>query len=121
MFAHAVGRAMPSEFDSAVRKRGQSTTSVVHVIPFESPPREFDAMVTGEKEYHVVLDWGLGQDGLGVCCTCPYYEDKGPCKHIWATILSADRLKKGPKGRSKLELLALDPENYEWPDEESPN
>ncbi len=106
------------EFDSAVRKRGQEYFLNGYVIPFESPPRKFDAMVAGGKEYHVVLDWGLGQEELGVCCTCPYYEDKGPCKHIWATILAADRLNRGPKGRTKLDLLALDPEGYEWPAEE---
>src|SRR5262249_30615613 len=51
--------------------------------------------------------------------TCPYYEDKGLCKHIWATILAADRLRDGPRGRSRLELVAMDPEDYEQGDDDS--
>jgi superfamily II DNA or RNA helicase len=107
------------EFDSAVRKRGQEYFLNGHVVPFESPPREFDAIVTVEREYHVVLDWRLGRDELGVCCTCRFYEDKGLCKHIWATILAADRLKNGPKGRNRLELVRLDPDDFEQSDDES--
>jgi len=29
--------------------------------------------------------------GLEVWCDCPYFEDYGPCKHLWTAMLEADR------------------------------
>jgi hypothetical protein len=47
-----------------------------------------EAGVRGSRVYDVEIAW----DGrrLSLFCDCPYYEDVGACKHIWATILAAD-------------------------------
>jgi superfamily II DNA or RNA helicase len=46
------------------------------------------AAVQGTRRYMVAL--GFDGDALEVSCTCPAF-GAGPCKHIWATILSAER------------------------------
>jgi superfamily II DNA or RNA helicase len=49
----------------------------------------FTASVRGTRRYDVSLT--LDQHRLVANCTCPYIQDSiEPCKHIWATILTAD-------------------------------
>ena len=100
-------------FDPQVRTRGQHYLNDGRVVLGESSENELHAIVEGQADYRVFLHWGSSQGQLIVCCTCPYYDDKGPCKHIWATILAADAKGLGPKGRQPLNLLGLDPEAYE--------
>jgi superfamily II DNA or RNA helicase len=47
------------------------------------------AEVMGSRLYDVCLQFLYGD--LVVACECPYFADRGACKHIWATILQADR------------------------------
>ena len=52
-------------------------------------PREIQAVVRGSGSYQVEI--GIGNEGeLTVYCTCPYAQEAGSCKHIWATLLEAD-------------------------------
>jgi superfamily II DNA or RNA helicase len=99
-------------FEPAVRTRGQQYFHAGQVILRESPRNELHAVVAGGSDYHVFLDWGFSREQLAVCCTCPYYVDKGYCKHIWATILVADAKRVGPKRSGHLKLLAMAPEDY---------
>src|SRR5215204_3867305 len=46
------------------------------------------AQVEGKLGYFVQLTLTL--NSLNVACTCPYFTDGEDCKHIWATILTAD-------------------------------
>src|SRR5215208_352739 len=46
------------------------------------------AQVEGNLDYFVQLTLTL--NSLNVACTCPYFADGEDCKHIWATILTAD-------------------------------
>lgn len=52
-------------------------------------PSELDAVVTGSDLYSVRLV--LGDNELSATCSCPYFADEEVCKHVWATILEADR------------------------------
>ncbi len=106
-------------FDPMVRTRGQHYFNDGQVVLRDSPRNEFHAVVRGAAEYRVYLDWGSSREQLAVCCTCPYYADKGFCKHIWAAILAADAKSVGPKGRRPIDLLAMDPEDYDLSDDES--
>jgi superfamily II DNA or RNA helicase len=75
------------------------------------------------EPYRVQLtrDSGGKRPGLGVSCTCPYFEDGLPCKHIWAVILSvtgsgwADPLLRGAPAQVRVVSLAADDA---WDDEE---
>jgi superfamily II DNA or RNA helicase len=52
-------------------------------------PNHVHADVMGSMLYEVCLQFLYGE--LVVACACPYFADRGVCKHIWATILQADR------------------------------
>ena len=46
------------------------------------------AMVVGTRAYEVEADWET-EDAPG-SCTCPYFEKHGPCKHMWALLVTLD-------------------------------
>ena len=100
-------------FDSVLRRRGEQYFRESRVTVRSRGPSDFQAFVEGESEYSVLLDWGLSREQLAVCCTCPYYDDHAVCKHIWATILAADAINIGPRGKGRLGILPLDPEQYD--------
>jgi superfamily II DNA or RNA helicase len=52
-------------------------------------PNHVHADVHGGNVYEVCVQFLYGD--LVVACGCPYFADRGACKHIWATILQADR------------------------------
>ncbi len=52
-------------------------------------PAEFGAVVSGTEIYTTALQWADGV--LALLCNCPYFLVEGKnCKHLWATILTAD-------------------------------
>jgi superfamily II DNA or RNA helicase len=77
-----------SHFDSEVRARGASYYRLGAVRIKRGNATGVEAGVRGSRVYDVEIVW----DGrrLSLFCDCPYYEDVGACKHIWATILAAD-------------------------------
>ncbi len=106
-----------TQFDSGVRSRGQQYFREDRVTVHSQGPSDFRAVVQGDSEYEVMLDWGFSREQLAVCCTCPYYADHSVCKHIWATILAADAANTGPRGKGRLGILPMDPEDYD-PDDD---
>ena len=52
-------------------------------------PGHLDAIVHGGEDYTVRLRFI--DKRLRIGCTCPYFDDNGECKHVWAAILEADR------------------------------
>src|ERR1700690_339841 len=77
-----------SHFDSEVRARGASYYRLGAVHIKRGNATGVEAGVRGSRVYDVEIAW----DGraLALFCDCPYYEDVGACKHLWATILAAD-------------------------------
>ena len=50
------------------------------------------AIVRGTRDYRVELMRESGTDRFTASCECPFYSDRGEiCKHIWASVLEADR------------------------------
>ena len=50
------------------------------------------AIVRGTRDYRVELMRESGIDRFTASCECPFYSDRGEiCKHIWASVLEADR------------------------------
>src|SRR5208283_317573 len=107
------------QFNSGVRSRGEQYFLEDRVSVRSRGVSDFRAFVHGEAEYEVVLDWGFSREQLAVCCTCPYYDEHANCKHIWATILAADEANIGPRGKGRLGILPMDPEDYEADDDGS--
>ena len=107
-------------FDIGVRTRGAQYFHEGRVSAHSRGASDFRAFVEGESQYEVILDWGISREQLAVCCTCPYYADHSVCKHIWATILTADAANIGPRGKGRLGLLPIDQEDYDdgsWVDD----
>jgi superfamily II DNA or RNA helicase len=80
--------ALSYHFDDDVRARGASYYRLGAVRIKRGNATGIEAGVRGSRVYDVEIAW----DGrrLTLFCDCPYYEDVGACKHIWATILAAD-------------------------------
>lgn len=70
-----------------VRGHGIFRSGLVNVL--QESKVSIMTLVQGEDLYSVGLL--LIDSNLQVDCSCPGYRKYGPCKHIWATILEADR------------------------------
>src|SRR5215213_4872208 len=81
--------SLVEQFSHEVRKRGTDyfVRGAVRIV--DAKPGRVRAQVTGTRVYRVELD--LDDDDFTNECSCPYYEQWGECKHIWATILQAER------------------------------
>ena len=80
--------ALSSQFDDSVRARGASYYRLGAVRIKRGNSTEVQAGVRGSRVYEVEITWNGRQ--LQLYCDCPYYDDAGACKHLWATILAAD-------------------------------
>jgi superfamily II DNA or RNA helicase len=98
--------------DSHVRSRGaqyfrDGRVALVYCISDEAVA---EVEGSADEPYKVVLT----RQGkrLKVSCSCPYFEDHGCCKHIWATILAADARGglRGTGGSMPRRLVALEDE-----------
>jgi len=77
-----------SVFEKRVRGRGQSYFEHRFVTIVEGSKEIVRAVVRGSYGYDVSLK--IKGRNLLAACTCPYYEHD-LCKHIWATLLAAER------------------------------
>lgn len=77
------------QFDtqSLIRGREYFLQGRVRLLPDEGGVLE--ARVRGSRMYTVFVD--QSSDGVDASCDCPRFDDWGSCKHIWATILAAER------------------------------
>ena len=77
------------QFDERIKFRGASlfTFRAVHVT--EADARHLSAQVRGGDLYEVRLAYE--RDRLLVYCDCAFFDEHGKCKHVWATVLEADK------------------------------
>jgi superfamily II DNA or RNA helicase len=76
-------------FSDAVRSRGQSYFVKGRVTVITARASDVVARVRGTARYRVRLR--MRGSKLLASCTCPYFNPQGePCKHLWATLLSAE-------------------------------
>ena len=95
-------RAIRDEFSSDVRQRGQDYFSRGAVHVDHTDATSIQASVTGREDYAVFLDWS-GRE-INAFCDCPYFDQYGPCKHLWAVALAYDA---GGKMPARLDGKAL--------------
>ena len=87
-----IAQKVARNFSDAVRSRGQSYFSKGRVSLMLAKPSEVVAKVRGTTKYRVRVR--LRGAKLLASCTCPYFNPQGePCKHLWATILTARSLR----------------------------
>jgi hypothetical protein len=108
---------LSKSFSQQVRFRGQALFSIGRVEIVTDTAWDVVARAEGTARYTVSLH--REGDELQASCSCPYYQDHGPCKHIWATILQADakELLRGPSGNGRLKLSEMMPIEEEDEDE----
>lgn len=80
---------LADNFDAATRNGGSNYFFQGRVYMRGGSGRHAEARVRGHQSYEVTLEWQNGV--LFAACDCLYYDSVGPCKHLWATILAADR------------------------------
>ena len=83
--AEQVKRAFPQR----VRSRGFGYLANVRIE--EGGDHHVVASVRGQSraKYQVTAIHDNGE--LRVSCDCPYFESSGPCKHLWAVLIMAER------------------------------
>lgn len=77
-------------FPFAVRTRGRDYFSQGAVEILEVGARSIRALVQGSSLYVVTVSWSSVDLSVEVECSCPYFNDRGLCKHLWATLLQVD-------------------------------
>jgi len=84
-----LSQRLDPEFDAASQRKGRSLFLSRAVRLNEGSPRHFNGEVQGTRYYEVKIDF----DGrvVTLSCECPYFEGYGPCKHLWAAVLEAER------------------------------
>jgi len=101
-----LSKRLEGEFKAAVRQRGQ-TYYWQHSIRIRSgDARQVQAEVTGTERYGVTLTWDA--PFLTVWCDCPFFEEEGPCKHLWGAILAAEAQNYLSEAASAPELILDD-------------
>ena len=76
-------------FDKSVRSKGEGLYVARRIRLESSGADHIFALVQGGALYDVRIS--KFDRGLEVWCDCRYFQDCGPCKHLWAAILEADR------------------------------
>src|SRR4051812_38032582 len=79
---------LSSRVPSAVRSRGSQYFSQGNVHIESGSANHVDASVYGSMTYTVRIR--IEDRKVVTTCDCPYFDGEGTCKHIWATLLSAE-------------------------------
>src|SRR5579872_699817 len=77
-------------FDKRVQFKGHGLLRSGAIRIEESSADRLQAKVQGGRLYSIVLH--LQKQYLSASCECTYFSEWGPCKHLWAAVLEADRI-----------------------------
>ncbi len=80
---------LSSQFPAHVRDRGYEYQRREAVQLTTVSGTSIEARVNGTRQYQVRI--GVRGSNLDFTCTCPFFQDRGPCKHLWATLVQADQ------------------------------
>src|SRR5512147_674624 len=74
-------------FSEAVRRRGEARQRAGLVSIKHASATVIRAVAIGTYAYDVRI--GVDGSTLVLSCSCPAFDELGPCKHLWATALVA--------------------------------
>ncbi len=81
-----------SSFLPVIRQRGRRYANWGRVRLNEVSHEKILATVRGSRSYSVsVLKKASEDNKIFISCTCPFFKQGYPCKHLWAAIVEADR------------------------------
>ncbi len=110
---------LASYFSRKIRERGGQIYRGHRVTIQDGSAVEAAAEVQGSQLYEVGLAWEEG--ALNGWCDCPYFDDNGACKHLWATILAAEAKGYLSAAASDEELVFFENYNDDYDAELSPS
>src|ERR1044072_5803986 len=98
-------------FSERARQRGEACQRAGLVTIKQSTPTSIRAVAIGTEDYDVRI--AVDDGALGLSCSCPAFDNDGPCKHLWATALEADegRMLAAFPSPTKVKLAAARPES----------
>ena len=96
--------ALREFFGDKVFARGESYWRDGVVAIIDADVRRVRAQVAGSEDYRTIVT-GRGAE-IGGECSCPAYEDFGPCKHMAATALAANAGGEAPAEGSTASIRA---------------
>ncbi|MEW4565940.1 SNF2-related protein [Bremerella sp. JC770] len=88
----SLAQQVEKQFSRSTRERGEGyvNAGAVHLVNSEETWASFEVEGSEIRPYAVLLDWEEGlQEGME--CNCPHFAKGNNCKHLWASILVADR------------------------------
>ena len=101
-------------FSERARERGEAYRRAGLVTIKQSSPTSIRAAAAGTEVYDVRIE--VEGRTLVLSCSCPAFDNDGPCKHLWATALvaaerqmlaaSAGQVKLGRPGRAPTAMVA---------------
>ena len=77
-----------TQFTAPVRERGADYLRGRTITLGACTPTAIRARARGSRDYAVRIE--VIARTLTLECTCPYFLNEGPCKHLWATVLLAE-------------------------------
>jgi SNF2 family DNA or RNA helicase len=78
-------------FSEEIRSRGLEYYKANRITILKSTPNLITIIAKGTKLYRVILK--LESKEIDCECSCPHFEQWGPCKHIWAAFIKASHEK----------------------------
>ena len=79
-------------FPSELRLRGTHYHRTGRVDLSDLTEERAVAVVSGTRDYEVVLEGYADPVDMDATCECPYFDDNGDCKHIWATLVAVEEV-----------------------------
>jgi superfamily II DNA or RNA helicase len=87
-----LAKALAPHISGRTRVKGSDYFRAGGVIEMSGGPWTAHAIVRGTRDYRVELMRESASDRFTASCECPFYSDRGEiCKHIWASVLEAER------------------------------
>lgn len=86
------------DFPADVKHRGDEYYQQGRVKILDGDNGFVEGEIEGSRLYRASID--ADREGIAYDCTCEYFEENGPCKHLWALALEANRARRLPLVRA---------------------
>ncbi|QOV87602.1 DEAD/DEAH box helicase [Humisphaera borealis] len=101
------------DFPADVKHRGDEYYRQGRVKIIDGDSSFVEGEIEGSRLYRASIDGD--HDGITYDCTCEYFDENGPCKHLWALALEANRAQRLPLPPRPVQAPVGDDEEPEMP------
>ena len=85
-----LSKLLGSDFSEGVKRRGVGYANEDFIEDATIADGWASATIYGTHAYSVEVDWST--DDQPGSCTCPFFTQWGPCKHMWALVIWVDTI-----------------------------